>query len=161
LRGAQFKQSKQLFGSRTTGFAQRQNKRNDKAEDKKRVNLESLRSYGPGEALDPPFLSSFAVDDLVHDLVDEPDAAPIQSGEIPANVAPAYSAYSYPREDASFSDIDSTPGCEDDSFSDIDSSVPMSTFIRSLADQAEAMEQEVNEDDESVARSIRTTDMSL
>jgi hypothetical protein len=95
-------------------------------------------------------------------------APPIHSGQIPANVAPAYSAYySYPREDdsSSFSDMDSN-----DSFSDIDSSVPMSAFMRSMADEAEAMEdefgtstledqaeatnEELNEDDESLPMSL-------
>jgi hypothetical protein len=127
-----------------TGFENRQNKRNDRIQDKKRLNLESLRSYLPGKAVDPPFLLPGEAVDF-----DEPDEAPI-----PANLAPAYPANSYPRED--------------DSSSVADSSQPMSAFIRAMADQAEAMElameQEINEDDESEndsTRSIRTIDMDV
>jgi hypothetical protein len=141
-------QFKQLLEPETSGRAQRWNDRNNRARAKKKVILEKKRSYKTGEAVDPPFLSSFAVDDRVHDIVDEPDEAPIQSGHIPANAAPAYPANSYPRDD--------------DSFSDIDMSVPISTFLRSLADQTEAtLEQEQNEDDESGTSSIKTTDMSI
>ncbi len=127
-------QFKQLLEPETSGRAQRWNDRNNKARAKKRVNLKKKRSYKTGEAVGPPFLSSIA---------DEPDEAPIQSVQIPANVAPA-SSY---------------PPPEDDSFSDVDWSEPMSTFLRSLADQHAVLEQ--NEDDESGTSSIKTTDMSL
>ena len=117
-------QFKQLLEPETSGRAQRWNDRNNKARAKKRVNLKKKRSYKTGEAVDPPL-------------------APIQSVQIPANVAPA-SSY---------------PPPEDDSFSDVDWSEPMSTFLRSLADQHAVLEQ--NEDDESGTSSIKTTDMSL
>jgi hypothetical protein len=116
-------QFKQLLEPETSGRAQRWNDRNNRTQAKKRVNLEKLRSYKTGEAVDPPL-------------------APIQSVQIPANIAPASS---YPPED--------------DSFSDVDRSEPMSTFLRSLADQHAVLEQ--NEDDESGTSSIKTTDMSL
>jgi hypothetical protein len=97
-------------------------------------------------------LSHFAVDNCVHNVVDELDEAPIQSGQIPANVAPACPAH---------------PAClhprKDDSFSDIDRSKPMSTFIRSLADQTEAMlEQEQNKDNnENGTSSVKTMNMPI
>jgi hypothetical protein len=116
-RALQFKNSKQLFNPETTGSVQRQNKRNDRVEDKKRVNLENLRSYGPGEALDPPFLASLTVDDFV----DEPD----------------------------------------DSFKTRDSSEPMSAFMRSMADETEKMEKELNGDDEKSGASSDSSGMSL
>jgi hypothetical protein len=126
-------QFKQLLEPETSGRAQRWTDRNNRARAKKEVNLKKKRSYKTGKAVDPPFLSSIA---------DEPDEAPIQSVQIPANVAPASS---YPPED--------------DSFSDVDRSEPMSTFLRSLADQHTVLKQ--NEDNESGTSSVKTTDMSI
>jgi hypothetical protein len=152
---------KQVFNPGESGMALRQAKRYNMAKSKKTKKLQGLRSYGPGEALDPPL--AVPVETLV-------GAVPIQPG--PANIAPADPPLAVPVETLVGAvpiqpgPANIAPAClnppNDGSFSNRGSSEPMSAFIRSMAAEAEAMEKELvemEEHDQKSMSSISTTDM--